>query len=52
VNVKHPVLKKLRALHAANEEDRLAVDTANILFESSAVASGKCLLCHPLFSLF
>jgi len=40
VNVKHPVLKKLRALHAANEEDTLAVDTANILFESSAVASG------------
>ncbi len=42
VNVKHPVLKKLRSLHAHNEKDALALDTANILFESSAVASGEC----------
>ena len=40
INVNHPVLKSLRTLIAKNEEDPMAIDTANVLFESSAIASG------------
>lgn len=40
INVDHPILKRLRAITAANAADSLAMDTADILFESSAVASG------------
>lgn len=40
INVDHPILKRLRSITATNADDALAIDTANILFESSAVASG------------
>merc|ERR1711916_321838 len=40
INIGHPVLKSLRALIATNEEDQKAIDTANVLYESSAIASG------------
>jgi heat shock protein beta len=40
VNVHHPVLMSLRGLIAADSKDATALDTASILFESSAIASG------------
>ncbi len=41
INVDHPVLKSLRAIVASgNDKDAFAIDTAELLFESSAVSSG------------
>ena len=42
ININHPVLKSLRARVATGEADKdaFAVDTAELLFESSAVSSG------------
>jgi len=41
INVNHPVLKSLRSMVAAGKDkDPFAIDTAQILFESSAVSSG------------
>lgn len=40
ININHPILKSLRSIAAADEKDPVAVDTANVLFESAAVASG------------
>lgn len=40
INVQHPILKSVRSLIATNEKDPVAIDSADLLFESSAVASG------------
>ena len=50
INPNHPVLQSLRARVAINDEDALAADTADILFEASAVASGYAISQPQQFS--
>merc|ERR1712000_585478 len=50
INIHHPVLISLRSRVAVNPKDSMGVDTADLLFESSAVASGYAVNSPQLFA--